>query len=80
MQEPLTHNGRPQRIGRLYCEHNYETREDVLKICTGYCPKCHAKIGVSRQQLEELVDEMPSKFRLTIGKLLMTKIIVPKWK
>lgn len=77
IMEKETLGGRPQRIGRLYCETNYGTGQDTLKITVGYCPQCKHKVGLDKKELEELAKELPPRFWFFIQRLLHTRIIVP---
>jgi hypothetical protein len=71
----ITQNGRPSRLGMLYFE-QYEGGGRRMKFCVGYCPNCKTKIGLTKEELEELA--VPSASKLFVWRLLRAKIIVPR--
>jgi len=70
-------NGRPQKIGRTYCDINCETGEETLKVTVGYC-SCGKKVGLNRHQLEELSKELPHPFWFFIERLIHSHLVIPK--
>jgi len=71
----ITQNGRPAQLGSIYWE-EYEGGGRKMKFCMGYCPKCKTKIGLSKEEMNEL--DVPAYPKLFLLRLLKAKIIIPK--
>jgi len=70
-----TQNGRPAQMGSIYWE-EYEGGGRKMKFCVGYCPNCKTKIGLTKEDLEELA--LPTAPKLFLLRLLRAKLIIPR--
>ncbi len=72
-----TKNGRPAQIGSIYFE-EYDDGRRVMKFCVGYCPECQTKIGLTRQELNELSYLLPTGWQIFISRLLRARFVLPR--
>ena len=71
-----TKNGRPAKLGSMYIDDSRGYR--AWAYCVGYCPNCQEKIGMSSDDMNEFVYNMPGFFMKLLKNISRIRLDFPR--